>query len=139
MRLRIVVRDDEGRAVGNEPYLLKVGDESYRGKTDARGLLDHRIPVGVTEGELSLLQKKMTFPLAIGHLDPVDDPDDRALTGVQARLNNLGFFCGPVDGVRGPSTTAAIRRFQEHVLRRSNPDGELDAEARQALIREHGC
>ena len=32
LRLRIVVRDDAGRAVGNEPYLLTVGDAALRGR-----------------------------------------------------------------------------------------------------------
>ena len=34
------------------------------------------------------------------------------LTGVQFRLNALGFASGPVDGIKGPLTNRAIRAFQ---------------------------
>lgn len=139
VQLRIVVRDDAGQVVADEPYVLKVGGEEHRGKTDARGRLERRIPVGVCEGELRLLRKNAAFPLAIGHLDPIDDVEETPLTGVQARLNNLGFFCGAVDNVKGPKTTAAIRNFQRQVLGRAEPDGVLDAQTRDALIRQHGC
>ena len=32
--------------------------------------------------------------------------------GVQARLRDLGFDPGPIDGIRGPRTEAAVRAFQ---------------------------
>jgi len=35
------------------------------------------------------------------------------LTGVQYRLNAVGFGAGPVDGILGPKTKRAIRKFQE--------------------------
>ena len=34
------------------------------------------------------------------------------LTGVQFRLNHLGFGAGPVDGIMGPLTERAVRAFQ---------------------------
>ena len=38
--------------------------------------------------------------------------------GVQARLSNLGYDPGPIDGIVGPRTRAAVRRFQqEHDLK----------------------
>jgi Putative peptidoglycan binding domain len=36
------------------------------------------------------------------------------LTGVQFRLNHLGFAAGPVDGVAGPLTQRAVRAFQKY-------------------------
>lgn len=39
-------------------------------------------------------------------------PPSAWLTGVQFRLNALGFGAGPVDGIKGPKTTKAIRLFQ---------------------------
>ncbi len=54
-------------------------------------------------------------------MDPIEikgrvAPAPRAdwLTGVQFRLNHLGFGAGPVDGIDGPLTQRAVRAFQEH-------------------------
>jgi type II secretory pathway predicted ATPase ExeA len=50
---------------------------------------------------------------------------------LQQRLRNAGFTPGPIDGVLGPKTRQAIRRFQEaHGLRAT---GRLNAATRQAL------
>ena len=58
---------------------------------------------------------------------PPPPPSDHLLPGsvraVQARLGALGFYSGPVDGVWGAGTLAAIQRFQTtHGLQ---PDGQL--------------
>jgi hypothetical protein len=45
----------------------------------------------------------------VGHVAPRAD----WLTGVQYRLNAAGFGAGPVDGILGPRTKKAIRKFQE--------------------------
>ncbi|MGX5734139.1 peptidoglycan-binding domain-containing protein [Bosea thiooxidans] len=39
-------------------------------------------------------------------------PRPDLLTGVQFRLNALGFGAGRVDGIKGPKTTRAVRAFQ---------------------------
>ena len=50
---------------------------------------------------------------------------------LQQRLRNAGFMPGPIDGILGPKTRQAIRRFQEaHGLRAT---GHLNAVTRQAL------
>lgn len=55
------------------------------------------------------------WELKIGALNPLQEeaPTDRCISGVQQRLNNLGFNSGPVDGIRGPITKGAVRAFQE--------------------------
>lgn len=40
-------------------------------------------------------------------------PRPEYLTGVQFRLNALGFGAGPVDGKMGPKTEGAVRKFQK--------------------------
>ncbi|MGO4406190.1 peptidoglycan-binding protein [Bosea sp. RAF48] len=40
-------------------------------------------------------------------------PKAALLTGVQFRLNALGFGAGPVDGIKGPKTTKAVKAFQK--------------------------
>ncbi len=40
-------------------------------------------------------------------------PDKWCISGVQQRLNNLNINSGPIDGIRGPVTTAAVKAFQK--------------------------
>jgi N-acetylmuramoyl-L-alanine amidase len=71
------------------------------------------------------------YVLAIGALDPLQE-----LSGIQARLNNLGFNCGASDGLAGPATTRALRQFQQkHNLQVS---GEPDEATRDKLKQEYG-
>ena len=39
--------------------------------------------------------------------------DARRILDLQARLNRLGFSPGSIDGVAGPMTISAIKRFQQ--------------------------
>ncbi len=57
----------------------------------------------------------ITWELQIGALNPIkeDAPDERCVSGVQQRLNNLNMNCGPVDGKLGVNTKAAVKAFQE--------------------------
>jgi len=41
-------------------------------------------------------------------LSPID-----TTIGIQERLNQTGFDSGPEDGIYGPQTKAAVRRFQQ--------------------------
>ena len=38
--------------------------------------------------------------------------DVTTIRGYQTRLAELGFVPGPIDGIRGPKTIAAVRAFQ---------------------------
>jgi N-acetylmuramoyl-L-alanine amidase len=95
-------------------YQLKIGSQTYTGTTGGDGKIEQDIPVEATSGELAVFPSGGTqnaigiFSLEIGHLDPVEEA-----TGVQARLNNLGFDCGAVDGIIGPMTQEALRAFQK--------------------------
>ncbi len=138
--LKIVLKDTEGKALSNQPYTLTVACLTCKGTTDGAGSLQQKIPIGIELGQLTLDKLGLTWPLKIGHLDPIhDESNDSAITsGIQARLNNLGYFCGPVDGQHGPQTTEALRSFQESVLARKDATGEPDKETRDALLKYHG-
>ena len=57
----------------------------------------------------------ITWKLKIGKLNPINEeaPNDRCVSGFQQRLNNLALNSGPVDGVLGPNTRAAIKAFHD--------------------------
>ena len=137
--LRLKLRDGDQQPLAGEPYVLTVDDREYVGSADGDGLLEQEIRAGEQRARLHLKGQDLVLPLRIGHLDPVEDDDIEIVTGAQARLNNLGFFCGPVDNTYGPKTAAAVRAFQREVMGQSDASGELGAATRRALLDEHGC
>jgi N-acetylmuramoyl-L-alanine amidase len=118
-------------------YRIIAGNKQLEGMTDQNGKLEEMIPANLQTVRLEVGAARVPWNLAVGHLDPIHDLD--VITGLQARLNNLGFPCGAVDGVLGPKTRAAIRQFQTDVLRQANPSGDADEETRRALKDSHGC
>lgn len=137
--LKIVLKDGSGKPIKNQPYTLRVGWVTLKGNTGSSGLVQHKVPTGVPEGLLTLDKRNTQFPLKVAHLDPLHDADsdEAILTGVQARLNNLGFECGPADGDIDQSTQDAIMRFQAQVMGREDPDGDLDRATLDALRQHH--
>jgi N-acetylmuramoyl-L-alanine amidase len=141
--LGLVLKDAAGQPIANEQYLLVVGTDVHEGLTDGNGSLQEEVPANEEKGRIILKRLGLRYELRIGHLDPVhdDDRDKAIVSGVQARLNNLGYPCGEVDGEIGPKTRAALRRFQVALMGK-DPDeatGECDRETRDALAKEHGC
>lgn len=142
--LKITLKDAMGKPIKNQSYRLKLeGGPTKKGTTDGSGLVQQEIPIGLEDGELILEKLGIHWPLKIGHLDPIheEDEDKAIITGLQARLNNLGYGCGDVDGELDADTVAAIQQFQILVMGRDpdNATGELDQETRSALGKEHMC
>ena len=92
----------------NEPYVLQIDGKVYNGTLDGEGKLEQYIPPDAKGGELLLSGGKESIPVQIGYLNPVAE-----LSGVQQRLNNLGFFCGNEDGTLDDMTKEAIANFQQ--------------------------
>lgn len=135
--LRLVVKDAEEHSFSGKRYKLEVEGKVYEGSTGDDGLIEHEIPANAERGELTVWleetsAEEFTWPLKIGHLDPIG-----TITGVQARLDNLGFICGPVDGINGPQTQTAIRAFQEKCGLRV--DGILGPQTQAKLQEVYGC
>jgi hypothetical protein len=121
--LRIVVEDFEGKPMSNAAYQLTLqGTEQVRGRiksteqqtlegtTDGNGRIEHPVPLNARRGTLAI--GSFVRDLEIGYLNPPSETGDEGVSGMQARLANLGFDPGPVDGQLGPRTKAAIRAFQ---------------------------
>ena len=112
--LRIVLQDGLARRFTNCAYRLEVEGKKVEGRTDGRGRIEQPVPPTAKSGTLTLwTNEKQTgacykWPLEIAHLDPINE-----VSGIQARLNNLSYSCGKVDGIAGPRTRSAVREFQE--------------------------
>jgi hypothetical protein len=111
--LRFLIEDFEGNGLAGKDYVLEVGMASFSGKTTGEGLVETLVQASETRGRLIVWlddQKSscMVWNLEIGSLEPHEET-----RGMQARLNNLGYFCGKVDGVVGPKTRAAVRAFKK--------------------------
>ncbi|MCX6625596.1 MAG: peptidoglycan-binding domain-containing protein [Acidobacteria bacterium] len=97
-----------GEPRANEPYVLEIDGTTIKGSTDGNGILEQFIPPNAKGGRILLNGGKEVIPVRIGHLNPVDE-----ISGIQQRLNNLGFNCGSEDGELDNQTRSAIRAFQE--------------------------
>jgi len=128
--LRIVLKDNNNKPIANTPYQLNLERQTIEGQTDGDGLLEQQIAPDAAEGYLLIQHRE--FLLKIGHLDPID-----TITGVQARLKNLGYYGGEVDGVKGKQTLSAIEEFQcDHGL---TVDGIAGPNTQSKLKEIHGC
>jgi hypothetical protein len=111
--LRFLVEDFEGNALSGKSYELEVGNDKSIGTTGSDGLIEHLIHAGHTKGNLLVWldgtkTKSILWPLEIGYLEPHTEN-----SGVQSRLNNLGYDCGKVDAVIGKKTKSAIHAFKK--------------------------
>lgn len=134
--LRIVLEGLDGKKLASIPYELEVEGAVMSGVTDGQGLIEKPIPIDAENG--SIKANNYIWPLAIAHLNPLDDAEDDGVSGIQGRLANLGYHPGPIDGISGPLTEAAIREFQE-----DNPplavDGICGPQTRAVLVKNYGC
>jgi N-acetylmuramoyl-L-alanine amidase len=122
-RLHLMVEWDVGDPAASARYELtfRHGHKEHRrrGTTKGDGLLDEKLPLQATQLRLFVWPKDsqgktdcVILDLGMGYLDPIED-----LSGVQARLENLGFYCGDEEGELGPRTQAALKRFRaEHKI-----------------------
>jgi hypothetical protein len=135
-KLRIVLELEEGKPVENEDWELIVDGKPFKGNTGSTGLVEAEIPVDAREGQLKL--RDLSWDLKLGHLNPLDpDVPDEGLSGAQARLANLGYSPGAIDGQLGLETEAALKQFQAaHKLKET---GRLDDDTRDALAKAYGC
>lgn len=113
----------------NEKYTIVFGDQVIHGTLDAEGRLEHFIPGETKIATLSLSEGKEVYSIALGQLDPIDQP-----RGVQQRLCNLGCPC-EVSGQIDDSTRAALSKFQAQ--QQLPVTGEPDAATKAKLVALH--
>jgi N-acetylmuramoyl-L-alanine amidase len=138
-KLTVKIAEHRGAPIAGRPYSLKIGGGIIQGTLPDSGIIEHEIPNDLLEAELRIYfgggaerDGCYHWIVKIAHLDPID-----TVSGLQARLNNLGFYAGPVDGHEGPMTRTAIRQFQRaHGLR---VDEIAGPKTQQKLKEVYGC
>lgn len=135
--LRLVVRGPDGEPLAGSRYELRAIPRSLEGTIPASGEIEHAVPADLESVDLFVWgsgaeRPSFQWTLRLGHLDPID-----TVSGIQARLNNLGYDAGPADGIDGPLTRAALRAFQEH--HDLPTTGEPDDTVRAKLAEAYGC
>lgn len=129
LRVRLLVMNEP---LANLPYVLEYGGQKVTGTTDDRGQVEVFIPPDTPSATLRVGEgdDERIYDLAPRTLDP-----KKEVTGIQARLANLGYYDGAVSGDLDAETTAAIERFQrDHDL---EPTGQADDATVSALSDFH--
>jgi N-acetylmuramoyl-L-alanine amidase len=103
--LRIRFVNDFGEPLSESKYVLTLGEERREAQTNDKGEIEEKISYRLKSATLEIAGAE--YQLDLSHLDPVT-----SVSGIQSRLNNLGFYCGRVDGTLGPRTRAALSDFQ---------------------------
>lgn len=136
--LHLTFEDPIGEPLAGARYVLEVGGRVFEGQTDGNGELSEQLPSTATSAELTLSfndgeeDVEVRRTVNIGGLDPVEDN-----SGIQARLNNLGYFCGRTDGDLGSLSQRALRAFKRDCG--LEDDGEAPDTARDELRRICKC
>lgn len=121
--------NDEPRA--NEAYVLNIDGMLSEGQTDGNGKVEFPIPPNARTAKILFRERGDEYTLQLGRADPITE-----ISGVQGRLENLGFFYGPIDGKMSEELEQAIRDFQK--ANDLVPTGELDEETRNKIEQVHG-
>lgn len=102
--LNLILLDSTGIPLAGRPYRLEIEGDVRSGLTSEDGRFSESIPPTSARVDLTVAWRR--FVLHVDALEPVT-----SVRGVQARLNQLNFHAGPVDGDAGPRTRGALRSF----------------------------
>ncbi len=137
LKLRLVLEDIYEKPIAGASCALLVNGQVFQLTTDGNGKLEQEIPLDATDAFLTIRGDQTpfhdeTFPIKIGHLDPIDE-----LSGQIARLNNLGYFAGPIAGTDQSAFESAVEEFQcDNSL---TVNGICDSTTQDKLKQVHGC
>jgi hypothetical protein len=145
-KLNIKLLDYNHKPRPNVDYILVVDGVLRKGTTDGGGLITEPIPPNAKKGKLtfaappdvdgtgkpiSTKPKKQVMTLQLGHLNPISE-----VSGLKARLSNLGLYKGPIDETLDNNARQAISAFQAR--QRIPVTGAADAATQQAVQALHG-
>jgi len=104
--LRVRFWDSDEKPLANRPVRIDVDGRPGSGSTDDEGWFKHPISPDARAATV-VLNDSYTYELRLGHLSPID-----TVFGVQERLQDLGFYAGPIDGNGSEKLTEALMNFQ---------------------------
>lgn len=112
-----------------EEYELEIGGETFKG-TSTKGEIKHEIPISSDVGVLRLTKRNVELTVHVGDLNELEPWAKKQCKtkGAQARLNNLAFNSGSVDGIIGRRTRRATKNYQEWADTYSPGNGLAEAE-----------
>jgi hypothetical protein len=143
--LKMKLLDANHKPRANLDYIIIIEGNTRRGKTDGNGCIKESIPPNAKSGKLIIppspapagspptpgKPKNHVMVLQLGNLNPLS-----AVSGLKARLANLGLYKGPVDENLDAATTRAISSFQ---TKKGLPVTGVADNATKALIKKiHG-
>jgi putative peptidoglycan binding protein len=139
LMLRLTLEDAFFKPIADVKCELTVEGETFKLVTDAKGKLEHEIASDAEEASLVLKDSRspindQILPIQIGHLDPVEE-----LSGQKARLNNLGYFAGPLDKEDEDLFRSAVEEFQCEHMGPPAVDGKCGSKTQAKLKEVHGC
>jgi len=113
LRVRYLNLDKTPRS--GAPYLLRLVEGGglapldRTGNSTGDGVIEEFVPASLSRAELLVgpADDRQCHIVQVGYLDPVT-----TIPGVQARLDNLGYYCTDDDGTLGPATRMALEAFQ---------------------------
>lgn len=131
VKLRLRLTDDFGEPLSGLSYALWIpGGKTLEDKLGDDGLIDQEIPANTRKLKLNLVDMNASFDLVVGELNPIG-----RVSGVQQRLQNLGYTPGRADNKIGPRTRAALMKFQ--AAEGLPITGKADKATRQKLQEVH--
>jgi Putative peptidoglycan binding domain/LysM domain len=141
LKLRLVLEDLYEKPIANAKVELHIENEVFTLTTNGQGRIEEDIKATDEQGFLTIKDpqtpiNEILIPIKIGDLDPVEEE-----SGQKARLNNLGYFAGPLPEKSAEDNKAmflsAVEEFQcDHSL---VVDGKCGPSTQAKLKQEHGC
>ncbi len=139
LMLRLALEDAFLKPLANTACELTIKGQTIKLVSDGKGKIEHEIPPDAQEASLVIKDPQASFnglviPILIGHLDPIDTP-----SGQKARLNNLGYFAGPLDQEDEALFRSAVEEFQCEHLGKADVDGIVGPKTQAKLKAVYGC
>jgi hypothetical protein len=136
VEVKLTFQDSEAKPMAGAPCQIRgLGDggaDMIPTETDGDGTLTLKVPVTVREVEVHFPRQNTTHHVRVGDMDPANEA-----SGIQKRLQNLGFWHGAGDkaGDLDALLGSAIMTFQGKMGIEGN--GAFDPDTEKAVLDQH--